>query len=576
MNYGVLGVERIRRQYSSKLAVIFAGIIVTTVVAGLIFRLHIVSGPPETVVERSTASLAGLMLVTFINLGVAWIVVGGNVGMELRQLESGAERIGNGDFDVDLETERTDEIGALYVSLAEMRDSLETTLEEVTEKERLAQEAKEDARERSEELEVQQEKLREAQREVERQNQELIDEAQRFSGVMEACADGDLSNRLEPQIENEAIEAIADSFNEMLEEITDVLENVQTMSSTVDEMAVDLEASSEQIRDASGDVSESMQEISEGATTQSEQLDIASSNVSELSAGSEEVAAATSDIAETSEDVTASASEGQEHAEQVEANIERLVEMTDSVVETVEALTNEAEQIGEITELIEDVADQTNLLALNANIEASSAGQSGERFSVVANEIKQLAEETMDGVDDIDRRLSAIQDQAAVTAEEVHSVDGELKQTSQLVRQLNEQLTAVNEGIEQVDMRIREIDSTADDQAESAQELSSILTDVTNVSAETSNQSEKVAAASEETTATIEQVSSSADSLGNQAENLASMMSEFDLGARAGSASERKTLQADGGWTDGAAGGNAGGDHDSPDDGARVAEEVDR
>lgn len=162
MNYGISRGGRIRRQYSTKLAVIFGAVIATTVVAGLIFRLHIVSGPTELVVERSIASLAGVMMVTFINLGVAWIIVGGNVGLELRQLASGAERIGDGEFDVNLETDRSDEIGTLYTSLEEMRDSLETTLEEVTEKERLAREAKEDARERSDELEVQQEKLREA------------------------------------------------------------------------------------------------------------------------------------------------------------------------------------------------------------------------------------------------------------------------------------------------------------------------------------------------------------------------------------------------------------------------------
>ena len=65
--------------------------------------------------------------------------------------------------------------------------------------------------------------------------------------------------------------------------------------------------------------------------------------------------------------------------------------------EQVDELGVNAREIGQVTEVISDISEQTNLLALNATIEAARAGDAGKGFSVVANEIKELARQTSDG-----------------------------------------------------------------------------------------------------------------------------------------------------------------------------------
>src|SRR3546814_17620841 len=69
-------------------------------------------------------------------------------------------------------------------------------------------------------------------------------------------------------------------------------------------------------------------------------------------------------------------------------------EQTGSIAESILALAEQAQAIGEIIATVSDIAEQTNLLALNAAIEASRAGEHGKGFTVVANEIKALADQS--------------------------------------------------------------------------------------------------------------------------------------------------------------------------------------
>jgi len=91
-------------------------------------------------------------------------------------------------------------------------------------------------------------------------------------------------------------------------------------------------------------------------------------------------------------------------------------------VATVDRLNDQADQIGEILKLIADVADRTNLLALNATIEAARAGEAGKGFVVVANEVKQLAQQTARAAGQITQRIVAIREGTALAVESVDAV----------------------------------------------------------------------------------------------------------------------------------------------------------
>ena len=512
---------RIRRRYSAKLVAALTAVVVVTLAIAAVFGLHVAEAADDGQIPVDTAisAIAGLSLVFFLHIGIVGIVLGGNVSLSLRQLAAKTEPIGAGELDVDLESDRVDEIGTLYEAVARMRDSLAVTLDD---------------------LEEQRTRAIEARQETERRNEALSAEAERFSDVMAACAAGDLGHRLEPETDDEAMVAIATSFNEMVDDLESTVGEVTGFATAVDDAAADLQTGAREIREANREVASSIQEISDGSAGQTEDLEVAASEVNELSATVEELAATASTIADQSGRVAEVAEAGYADATEAAEAITDADERTERLAETVRQLDEDAEQVGEIIQLIDDIAGQTNMLALNASLESARSHENVEGmdggFDAVADQVKELAQETKDAVDQVEETLQSIQADAAASAAGIGRVETEISAAAGAVEDLQDQLEEISTDIDHVDEGIQSIDRTTDDQASSTQELATIVDDVASVSAETTAQAEDVAAASEEATATSNEVFQEAESLAVRADQLAEAVSVFSVSDEAAGA----------------------------------------
>jgi methyl-accepting chemotaxis protein len=142
-----------------------------------------------------------------------------------------------------------------------------------------------------------------------------------------------------------------------------------------------------------------------------------SASVTEITSTMEELSASSSQIAEHSGSVAEIANQTWEKSKQgAEAMQAVLARMSDiradnrhNLQEIVD-LGAKSKQIGKVMEIINAVADQTKLIAFNAALEASSAGEAGKRFSVVAGEIRRLADSVTDSTGDIEAKVQEIQD----------------------------------------------------------------------------------------------------------------------------------------------------------------------
>ena len=147
-------------------------------------------------------------------------------------------------------------------------------------------------------------------------------------------------------------------------------------------------------------------------------------------------------VAAAAEQLNSSVSEISRHVTQSSSITGRAVQDAQRTNTIVQTLAEDAKQIGKVIHLIRDIASQTNLLALNATIEAARAGDAGKGFSVVASEVKALANQTAKATEEIGSQVSRIQ------AATVHAV-GAIEDITATIREVSEIAVTIAAAVEQ-------------------------------------------------------------------------------------------------------------------------------
>ncbi|MFC4360127.1 methyl-accepting chemotaxis protein [Halobium salinum] len=410
-----------------------------------------------------------------------------------------------------------------WYSIERSREESEARLEQVEERTEQIQEV--------EEAKAEAERQREA---VEEMAETLERKATEYGTVMARCADGDLTQRMGTESDNESMREIATTFNAMMDDIEGTVVDIQTFADVVADESERAATSATEVREASEQVSESTQEIVVGAERQNEDLLAVADETGSLSASVEEVAAAANQVATAAEAAAARGEDAQQHAREAIEDMNAVERRTVQTVEEVESLDEEMKRIGDIVELIDGIAEQTNLLALNASIEAARAGEAGEGFAVVADEIKGLATEAGRATDDIEGIIDGIVASTEEAVDDMQATGESVTEGVDTVESALEALDDVVEGFEETNQGVQEIDDATADQASSTEEVVGMVEEVASVSEQTTAEASNVSAAAEEQTASVNEVAESVQSLSDRADRLHSLLERFEVDGAAG------------------------------------------
>lgn len=268
-------------------------------------------------------------------------------------------------------------------------------------------------------------------------------------------------------------EAILDAMARLKKQMAETLQSVSEASN--------------QVAAGANNLSEASQSLAEGATDQAGAVEEMQATITTIS----------DDIRVTANSAGDSYNQARSYAEEAERSHREMQAMMDAMTR----INDASKQVGNIISEIEDIASQTNLLSLNASIEAARAGEAGRGFSVVADQIRQLAEQSANSAAEtrtlIETSLSAI-------------ADG-----SKTVDIVNDSINRVVEGMEQIAQSSKSISEMANDQAEAMKQAEQGVSQISEVVQSNS-------ATAEETSATSEELSA-------QAATLDSLISKFRL-----------------------------------------------
>jgi methyl-accepting chemotaxis protein WspA len=254
-------------------------------------------------------------------------------------------------------------------------------------------------------------------------------------GVVSKAASGDLTGDV-TVAGTDSIGRLGEGLKTMFDNLRRLLNNVQKAGIQVTTSATEIAASAKQ-QEATG-IEQAQTSVEILSTTKE-----ISSNTTQLLRTMEEATA-------VADYTTTATAEAQGNLKRMDLTMQHMVSATDSINAKLAALSEKASNINSVLITITKVADQTNILSLNAAIEAEKAGDAGRGFSVVATEIRRLADQTSVSTWDIDQMLKEMQSAVSASVMGMDKFSEEIRRSVGEVRQVAEQLSSVMDQVQKL------------------------------------------------------------------------------------------------------------------------------
>ncbi len=313
---------------------------------------------------------------------------------------------------------------------------------------------------------------------------------------------------------------MTENVRHLISEVTTSINNIAASSETITDNVEGLSASSHEVTRA-------IEEITHGATDLASNVNERLINGQDLSHSINMIFSKLTDAKTVSTEMVHVNQTGRSKIDDLQHVFQITVDNTDQVSEKVHELSISSQAIETIVSTIKGISSQTNLLALNASIEAARAGEAGRGFSVVADEIRKLAEQSATSAEEINIIIAKI---VAIVESTNQTVQGTQKSVEKAKLNLSETVTV----FEDIDTRVVKVGMIIDDFLRETEKIDSLknelivsLESMAAISEESAASTEEINASTEEQLSRVSEIGQAIDHLNEDITNLSVEMTKF-------------------------------------------------
>lgn len=348
----------------------------------------------------------------------------------------------------------------------------------------------------------------------------------RTCGQLDEAAKGDFSR--------EFITKRTDEFMLLNNSITNMLSNMRSLLSKMLQFEEAVTASSTRVLKQTGNLQTTFQNISqsairmsEGVEKQAEDSETSLRKMIELSDSVNEVVGDADEIGIMTKSASGAIEQGQTMVGALQAEADRTMQITSVLVEDIQKINVCSQDIEEFVGTMDDIAGQTNLLALNASIEAARAGESGRGFSVVAEEIRKLAEQSKEAGNSIREIVRNIQQVSDKATESMECAGKSMAAQQEAMQQTIEVFGKINDTVEQMIQGLNRVLAGMGIISRNKEEVLVAIQNISRVSDDTSADTKQVSGIVQNEMYSVSELAQNAQKLMDDMKELDEIMHQF-------------------------------------------------
>lgn len=297
---------------------------------------------------------------------------------------------------------------------------------------------------------------------------------------LEKVAEGDLTTDFVTKRKDEFLR-LNEGLNHMLNGFRDIITDVKGFGKEVNNLSGTVAEIADSIHVSMSGISDSADEVARGVVSQSEDAENCNVKMTEFSNQIIVVCEQAENMGSMTDKASDAVRQGKVIIENLNQQSETIVKLANELGQDIENVKKRSDDIEDIIDTINEIASQTNLLSLNASIEAARAGENGRGFSVVADEIRKLASQSMEAADQIKHIVENIRkttqqttDSAKKTEEYIFKQADSLEETITIFASINNCVDELVTGLNRMLKDMRGISNERNQMEDSIHSISAV------------------------------------------------------------------------------------------------------